>query len=85
VDNEKEMNIRIPSDDEFLEKVAGVMTSGMPQKGAKYTLPESMVLELLKDTYVDGFRVGLALAEQAAMQAYVAGFEDAKLSKERSQ
>ena len=85
MDNEKEMNIRIPSDDEFLEKVAGVMTSGMPQKGAKYTLPESMVLELLKDTYVDGFRVGLALAEKAAMQAYVAGFEDAKLSKERSQ
>ena len=85
MDNEKEMKIRIPSDDEFLEKVAGVMTSGMPQKGAKYTLPESMVLELLKDTYVDGFRVGLALAEQAAMQAYVAGFEDAKLSKEHSQ
>ena len=75
----------VPTNDEFLEKVAGVMTSGMPQKGAKYTLPESMVLTLLRDIYVQGFQKGVSLAEQAAMQAYMAGFEDAKHSVERSQ
>ena len=75
----------VPTNDEFMEKVASVMTSGMPQEGAKYTLPESMVLVLLKDIYVQGFQKGLSLTERTAVQAYMAGFEDAKHSVERSQ
>jgi len=75
----------IPSDDQFLQMVAEAMTSGIPQKGAKYTLPESMMLWLLRQVYAGGFRVGLSFTEQAAVQAYMAGFEDAKHSKECSQ
>ena len=75
----------IPTDDEFMEKVASVMTSGIPQEGAQYILPESMVLALMKDVYAHGFQMGLSMTEKAAMQAYVAGFHDAKHSKERSQ
>ena len=75
----------IPTDDEFMEKVASVMTSGIPQEGAQYILPESMVLALMKDVYAHGFQMGLSLTERTAVQAYMAGFEDAKHSKERSQ
>lgn len=36
------------TNDEILMLVAEVMTSGIKQEGARYTLPESMVIELVQ-------------------------------------
>ena len=36
------------TNDEIMLLVAQVMTSGIKQEGARYTLPESMVIELIK-------------------------------------
>jgi hypothetical protein len=87
----------IPSDDQFLQMVAEAMTSGIPQKGAKYTLPESMMLWLLRQVYTGGFQVGLMIGEKASLvvgakvlkdkldDAYLEGFNDAKRSEEHRQ
>lgn len=85
--------VQFPTDDEFLQSVAEILTSGMPQKGAKYTLPESMILELLKLTYSKGFGVGAEVPMQVAVDwiddkvrdAYIAGFTDGKGTAERKQ
>lgn len=36
------------TNDEILMLVAQVMTSGIKQEGAKFTLPESMIIELVR-------------------------------------
>jgi len=36
------------TNDEILMLVAEVMTSGIKQEGARYTLPESMIIELVR-------------------------------------
>ena len=36
------------TDDEILSLVAQVMTSGIKQEGARFTLPESMIIELVR-------------------------------------
>lgn len=85
--------VQFPTDDEFLQSVAEVMTSGIAQKGAKYTLPESMLLELLKLTFAKGFQVGANVPMQVAVdwiddkvrEAYMAGFKDGKGTAERAQ
>lgn len=85
--------VQFPTDDEFLQSVAEVMTSGIAQKGAKYTLPESMLLELLKLTYSKGFTIGAEVPMQVAVDwiddkvrnAYIAGFTDGKGTAERKQ
>jgi hypothetical protein len=80
----------VPSDDELMQQVAEIMTSGIAQKGAKYTLPESMLVALLKRTYTDGFEVGVNVGSKASFElglsaiednlrkAYMAGFRDGK-------
>jgi hypothetical protein len=87
----------IPTDDQFLQMVAEAMTSGIAQKGAKYTLPESMMLLLLRQVYAGGFQVGLTIGEKTSIvvgakvlkekldDAYLEGFNDATQYKERSQ
>lgn len=85
--------VQFPTDDEFLQSVAEILTSGMPQKGAKYTLPESMMLELLRLTYSKGFTIGSEVPMQVAVDwiddkvrdAYMQGFVDGKGTAERAQ
>lgn len=89
-DPEAQSEPPLPSDDELMQQVAEIMTSGLAQKGAKYTLPESMMVALLKRTYTDGFEVGVNIGSKASFKfglstleenlrkAYMAGFRDAK-------
>lgn len=87
-ESEDESSI-LPTDDELMQSVAEIMSSGMPQKGAKYTLPESMMLALLKRTYMDGYgakmHISLAFLEAKLNAAYMAGFVDGKGTAERAQ
>ena len=48
-----------PTDKELQEIVLAVMTSGMPQNGAKYTLPETMLMEFGARCFEKGFMAGL--------------------------
>lgn len=79
----------LPTDDELMQSVVEIMTSGMPQKGAKYTLPESMMLALLKRTYMDGYEakmhVAMSFLEAKLNAAYMEGFVDGKGTAERAQ
>ena len=85
--------VEFPTDDEFLQSVAEVLTSGMPQKGAKYTLPESMMLELLRLTYSKGFAIGSEVPMEVCVdwmnakvrEAYMQGFTDGKGTAESAQ
>ena len=46
------------TDQELQEIVLAVMTSGMRQKGARYNLPESMLMEYGKRCFDKGFTAG---------------------------
>ena len=46
------------TDQEIQEIVLAVMTSGMRQKGARYNLPESMLMEICKRCFEKGYTAG---------------------------
>jgi hypothetical protein len=46
------------TDQELQEIVLAVMTSGMRQKGARYNLPESMLMEICKRCFDKGYTAG---------------------------
>jgi hypothetical protein len=46
------------TDQELQEIVLAVMTSGMRQKGARYNLPESMLMEIGKRCFDKGYTAG---------------------------
>jgi hypothetical protein len=46
------------TDQELQEIVLAVMTSGMRQKGARYNLPESMLMEIGKRCFDRGYTAG---------------------------
>ena len=46
------------TDQELQEIVLAVMTSGMRQKGARYNLPESMLMEFGKRCFDKGYTAG---------------------------
>jgi len=48
-----------PTDKELQEIVLAVMTSGMPQNGAKYNLPETMLMEYGARCFEKGYMAGL--------------------------
>ena len=47
-----------PTDQEMQELVLAVMTSGMRQKGARYNLPESMLMEYGARCFEKGYLAG---------------------------
>lgn len=46
------------TDEKLQEIVLAIMTSGMPQNGAKYTLPESMLMEYGRRCFDKGYEAG---------------------------
>jgi len=48
-----------PTDKELQEIVLAVMTSNMPQQGAKYHLPETMLMEYGARCFEKGFLAGM--------------------------
>lgn len=46
-------------DQEILELTAQIMTSGMPQTGATFNLPESMLMDLARKCYTRGYQRAL--------------------------
>ena len=59
------------TDDEILSLVAQVMTSGIKQEGAQFTLPESMIIALVRratqQAYLEGIESGIAIERECVV------------------